>query len=320
MTITFNEIQAINNISYSHNDALSLQTSDISNFRLSFFDDFLERENIEKILSVFRQDKFVILSRNDIFFTAKDLLQLEFFLGKIKVPTRGKTFNGLFPIEVPKSESVGISAKNNLAQPLHTDDGFRDDPPMILAMLCEFQSQNGGYSKLVRGLDVISFLCEQHIELIEDALQNQLLIHTTHDGKNHKSRTLYELSFNTQNIGISWSPFARIVRGSSNGEQLYRIINKFCQSPENQITFKLNPGEILVIDNTSMFHGRSEFCKYQKRRLIRAWYDGFSGFDLNLGLPKPQNLKLNDVCQPLLTPHQNLLSSIEFAVRFDSNT
>jgi hypothetical protein len=57
----------------------------------------------------------------------------------------------------------------------------------------------------------------------------------------------------------------------------------YSQNPKNQNTYKLKPGEMIIIDNMAMLHARTEFPETDKRLLYRMWYNGKSKYNLDIG-------------------------------------
>lgn len=119
------------------------------------------------------------------------------------------------------------------------------------------------------------FIRQTNPELLEDT---KLQYITRHGEYNSESIS----TLKNGNFALYWSPFTQEVKGHQKSEELYRLINSYSQNPENQITYKLKPGELIIIDNMAMLHARTEFQENDKRLLYRMWYDGKSKYDLDI--------------------------------------
>jgi alpha-ketoglutarate-dependent taurine dioxygenase len=80
--------------------------------------------------------------------------------------------------------------------------------------------------------------------------------------------------------------------------ETFETIKAFLADPHNQISFKLQPHQILIFDNTRMLHGRTGFPLTEKRRINGLWFDGKGNFSnpLSFGiLPSPSSQKVRQV-------------------------
>ena len=53
----------------------------------------------------------------------------------------------------------------------------------------------------------------------------------------------------------------------------YRTFNLMLESPEFQIRFKLDPGDLYIVDNIRVMHGRTEFSGGANRHLQACYAD-----------------------------------------------
>lgn len=264
MVISTTEIQKINQITYCKNSHdYSLTESDIPLIDFS-----------DSVISKLVTDKFVIVKTNPNLFSQQDLFKLDTYFGKVIVQQYGYTENGLFKIE--KTDFGKTTAKSNKAQPLHTDHSFGYGFPDIVILYCHTASKKGGYTKLVKASDVYSFIKRTNPDLLQDTELQYITRHGEYSAESIST-------LKNGNLTLYWSPFTQEVEGSPKSEELYRSINWYSQKPENQITYKLKPGELIIMDNMAMLHARSEFPETDKRTLYRMWYDGKPQYDLDIG-------------------------------------
>jgi alpha-ketoglutarate-dependent taurine dioxygenase len=271
MVISTAEIQKINQITYCQNpNNYYITESSV----LSIVFNNQKNDFSESILNRLIADKFVIVRTNPSLFSQQDLFNLDHYFGKVIIQHYGHTENGLFKIE--KTDFGKTTAKSNKAQPLHTDHSFGYGFTDIVVLYCDTSSKEGGYTKLVKASDVYNFIKCTNPDLLEDT---KLQYITRHGGYSAESIS----TLKNGNLALYWSPFTQEVKGNSKSEEVYRLINWYSQQPENQITYKLKPGELIIIDNMAMLHARSEFPETDKRTLYRMWYDGKTRYDLNIG-------------------------------------
>ena len=61
-------------------------------------------------------------------------------------------------------------------------------------------------------------------------------------------------------------------------QQGFWEIERFLANPDNYIEFRLAAGQILILDNTRLLHGRTSFSQNSNRKLHGLWCDGISSF------------------------------------------
>lgn len=266
-----------NKIVYTCDENLCVEVNNLEHLRVTASDSLDDRFFL-KVLDVFNRYHAVILSYESRELTKDDLYTISELFGSIVKQKKGDVWQDLFVV-TPVKEGKTF-ARGNKTQSMHTDDGYRGVFPQIIALHCEVQAENGGYSKLVNGSDIYDYLKSDYPDLIKVGFESDSIEYCTHSG-NYITHNFFR--YDSGNIGIAWSPFADEVKGDEKAIQLYRAIQSFAHKPENQTTFKLKPGEILVADNTAVLHGRTEFIFEQKRRLNRLWFDGVSSYPILLG-------------------------------------
>ena len=53
----------------------------------------------------------------------------------------------------------------------------------------------------------------------------------------------------------------------------YQTFASMLESPEFQVRFKLDPGDLYIVDNTRVLHGRTKFSSGGKRHLQGCYAD-----------------------------------------------
>lgn len=64
--------------------------------------------------------------------------------------------------------------------------------------------------------------------------------------------------------------------------QALDYLDQLASSPALRLSFRMQPGDLLVVNNLTVLHARSEFEDHdamaQRRHMIRLWLEGFDGF------------------------------------------
>ena len=74
-------------------------------------------------------------------------------------------------------------------------------------------------------------------------------------------------------------------------EEVWKLMGEYCKDENNKqnvFTFKLQPGQILIMDNTSFLHGRTPYDKHNLRVLHRLnfYHNGLLRKSVKLGINK----------------------------------
>jgi hypothetical protein len=60
------------------------------------------------------------------------------------------------------------------------------------------------------------------------------------------------------------------------------LFDQIASSPELRVTFRMGPGDIVLVNNLTVMHARTQFIDHaapaEPRRLFRLWLQGFQGF------------------------------------------
>ena len=69
--------------------------------------------------------------------------------------------------------------------------------------------------------------------------------------------------------------------------EAYRAFGLMLESPEFQVRFRLDPGDLYIVDNTRVVHGRTEFVAEGNRHLQGCYADRDSLFSRLAVLNRP---------------------------------
>lgn len=172
-------------------------------------------------------------------------------------------------------------AYTNLGLQAHTDNPYRDPVPTLQLLSCLENTVEGGESVVVDGFRAAQRLRE------EDAHGFALL--TRHCARFEyagaagvrlqSKRPMIELGPDGELIGIrfnnrSAAAFTDVPYDDMEGYYAaYRRFAEILEDPTMEITFKLQPGELFIVDNTRVLHARKAFSSSGTRWLQGCYAD-----------------------------------------------
>ena len=175
-------------------------------------------------------------------------------------------------------------AYTNLGLQAHTDNPYRDPVPTLQLLSCLENTVDGGESVVVDGFRAAQRLRD------EDPKSFDLL--TRHCARFEYAgsagvrltakRPMIELGPDGELIGIrfnnrSAAAFTDISYEDMEGYYAaYRHFARIIEDPSMEVTFKLQPGELFIVDNTRVLHARKQFSS-SGTRLLQGCYSDKDG-------------------------------------------
>jgi gamma-butyrobetaine dioxygenase len=195
--------------------------------------------------------------------------------------TRETNFGSLFEV---RSEPVAIDlAYTSLALDPHTDNPYRWPVPGVQLLHCLVNETSGGLSTLVDGFAAAEALRARDPEAF------QLLTRTSvrfrfRDASTElvASAPLIELDAAGSLLAIHFSPRLDFVPlGPPESLDRYyrarRAFDHLLRSPEFEIRFLLESGDLLMMDNRRLLHGRTGFDTAEGLRHLQGCYIDIDG-------------------------------------------
>ncbi|NBP12043.1 MAG: gamma-butyrobetaine hydroxylase [Actinobacteria bacterium] len=169
-------------------------------------------------------------------------------------------------------------AFTNLAIAPHTDNPYRDPVPTIQALHCLESSVTGGNSGLVDGFRAAHLLREENPDAF-DILSNSLFNFEYRNPTTYLSASapIIKVDVTGEIIEVRWND--RSMQAPISEIQVdivYDALRSFAilvNDARNCHTFKLNPGDCVIFDNTRTLHARTAFDSGGKRHLQGAYAD-----------------------------------------------
>ena len=193
-------------------------------------------------------------------------------IGSIRPTNFGDFFNVR---SVPNPNDL---AYTSLALSPHTDNPYRKPVPCIQLLHCIESEVSGGFSTLVDGFKVATYLKENNPEYFkiltkikvkfkfidkDVILENKGELIELDEKNNFK-----QIRFNTR---LDYVPLLE-----KNQLELYykarKEISNLYNSEKFRIKFKLAPGDIMMVDNHRLLHGRTAYDTNEGKRFLQGCY------------------------------------------------
>jgi gamma-butyrobetaine dioxygenase len=181
----------------------------------------------------------------------------------------------------PSSYDLSMTS---LALEAHTDNPYRAEPPEVQMLHCLTNETSGGLSTLVDGFAVAQTMRERHPEAFD------VLAHTPVRFKFIRvdriqltaSASHIELDVTGALKGVRYSPRVDYVpllepEKLESYFRARRLLANYLRSPDFEIRFLLKPGELLIMDNRRLLHGRTGFNPTEGLRHLEGCYLDFEG-------------------------------------------
>ncbi|KTC96208.1 TauD/TfdA family dioxygenase [Legionella feeleii] len=232
---------------------------------------FTEEELISKPEPVFdklNQHGFSIVSLK----TAKTLEEATLLLDTLFANRmlQSRMIDNFHTIITPVADSKRI-LHSDKAQTLHVDCGDNNVQPEIVILYCIEAAKSGGENLIVPVSAILAYLNALNLSANQlEALYDKKAITYERGASTLTSSIMHKDKNGTSCISIMYAD--RIRCKTSLHEALFKTILEFAHREENQIKIKLNDGDILIIKNHQVLHGRSRF--EGQRKMVRIWYKG----------------------------------------------
>ena len=257
-----NELYFINKISWKSD----FQNNNIYKFNKNFFE---EKIMYESLLDFYKygfvifenvptQDNFIVNFANSI--------------GSIRRTNFGEFFN------VKSKPNPNDLAYTSLPLAPHTDNPYRKPVPCIQLLHCIENEVGGGLSTLVDGLAVTEELKKEHSSFFQILTEIKVRFQFVDDNVVLEDwAEMIQLDENKRLKQVRFSPRLDFVplMDKEKLELYYAARNKISEmynSEKFRIEFKLKPGDLLMMDNYRLLHGRTEYNANEGNRFLQGCY------------------------------------------------
>ena len=257
-----NELYFINKISWKSD----FQNNNIYKFNKNFFE---EKIMYQSLLDFYKygfvvfenvptQDNFIVNFANSI--------------GSIRRTNFGEFFN------VKSKPNPNDLAYTSLPLAPHTDNPYRKPVPCIQLLHCIENEVGGGLSTLVDGLAVTEEFKKEHPSFFQILTEIKVRFQFVDDNVVLEDwAEMIQLDENKRLKQVRFSPRLDFVplMDKEKLELYYAARNKISEmynSEKFRIEFKLKPGDLLMMDNYRLLHGRTEYNANEGNRFLQGCY------------------------------------------------
>ena len=248
--------------------------SNFSNIeKCNYTDELFESKTMYDLLIKFYKYGFVIFKNvptNDNF-----IVKFANSIGSIRRTNFGEFFNVK---SVPKPNDL---AYTSLPLAPHTDNPYRNPVPCIQLLHCITNEVSGGFSTLVDGYTVTEDLKNEFKEYYDILTKVKVKFKfIDKDVILEGWSELIKLDENKEFKQVKFSPrldFVPILE-KKELDLYYKARNKISEmynSDKYRIEFKLQPKDLLMMDNYRLLHGRTEFDANEGSRFLQGAYIDF---------------------------------------------
>ena len=268
---------------FSNNDFIKLikkvewdsSLDDLNIFK--FKENFFEKEEMYNALVSFYKYGFVIFK--DVPTKDNFLINFANAIGSVRRTNFGEFFN------VRSKPNPNDLAYTSLPLAPHTDNPYRNPVPCIQILHCIENNVQGGLSTLVDGFTVTEKLKKDF-------------------PKYYKILSEVKVRFQFVDQSVVLEDWAEMIRVDENGEfkqvrfsprldfvplldldklELYynarKKISELYNSDKYRIQFKLSPGDLLMMDNYRLLHGRTAYDSNEGDRFLQGCYIDYDSTD-----------------------------------------
>ena len=233
-------------------------------------DNIFETEQMYNVLQDFYKFGFVIFKK----VPTEDNYVLKFAnsIGTVRPTNFGDTFSVK---SVPKPNDL---AYTSIALTPHTDNPYRKPIPCIQLLHCLENKVKGGLSTLVDGFAVANYLKENHQDLFKILTSTKVrfrFVDKTIILENWGKLIELDESNNIKQIRYSTRLDYVPALKKNELEKFYKgrkLIANLYASKKFEIRFRLEKGDLLMMDNHRLLHGRTSFDSTEGKRYLKGCY------------------------------------------------
>ena len=275
-----NEIEFINKIEWDSS------LKDLNNFE--FKENFFEEKEMYKALLNFYQYGFVIFKKVPT--QNNFIVNFANSIGSIRRTNFGEFFN------VKSKPNPNDLAYTSLPLAPHTDNPYRNPVPCIQLLHCIENEVKGGLSTLVDGYNVSENLKQNYPDYYNILTETKVRFQFIDQNVILENwAEMIELDQNKDFKQVRFSPrldFVPLIN-KEKLELFYSARKKMSElynSDNFRIEFKLLPGDLIMMDNYRLLHGRTKYDANEGNRFLQGCY---IDYDSTEGKLKHLRRKLN---------------------------
>lgn len=218
------------------------------------------------------------------------LLKVAALFGYVRETNYGRWF------EVRSEINPSNLAYTGLGLQAHTDNPYREPQPTLQILYCLENAAEGGDSLVVDGFKVAERLYAEDPEGFSLLAKHRARFEYRGSASVHLTaeRPMIEVSADGEITAVSFNnrstapitavPFAEM----PDYYRAYRRFGELVEDPSMGVTFKLQPGDCFIVDNTRVLHGRQAFSAAGGTRWLQGCYPDKDGLLSTLSVLEAQ--------------------------------
>jgi gamma-butyrobetaine dioxygenase len=235
-----------------------------------FKEDIFEKQVMYDVLQDFYKYGFVIFKNVPV--EENYIVNFANSIGTIRPTNFGESFSVK---SVPQPNDL---AYTSIALTPHTDNPYRKPIPCIQLLHCLENEVKGGFSTLVDGFSVSEYLRKNHKNLFKILTKTKVrfrFVDKTIILENWGE--LIELDENNSIKQVRYSTRLDYVPALEKKEletfyEARKLISDFYASSKFEIKFRLEKGDLLMMDNHRLLHGRTSYDVSEGKRYLKGCY------------------------------------------------
>jgi gamma-butyrobetaine dioxygenase len=195
----------------------------------------------------------------------------------------GNNFGWIFDVRAePNPTDLAYTSIELLA---HTDQPYRRPVPGIQLLHCLRNEAPGGDSTLVDGLAAADALLAEHPDLHAALVETEVEFRYdmgTDTVVNRGHILTYDRHGRYRQVCFNTKLDSPVLRPGLDLDAFYagrRWLAEWLNDPAHQVTFRLEPGDVMFMDNHRALHGRTRFDSSQGHRHLQGGYIEHDGPD-----------------------------------------
>ena len=182
-------------------------------------------------------------------------------------------------------EAIPVS-KTKASTGFHTDSTAMKYNPDIVGLLCLYPSKTGGISKLANASDLYRWMQKYHPDRV-DILKEKIIRDVITPGQNTDKKAILKNRFPVFSVDQDSFQFRYMRYWIITGHERTQTqiapeliaaldnIDEYLSNPENVLDYRLDRGDIMLVNNHFICHNRTAYEDAQdggkQRTMIRAW-------------------------------------------------
>jgi gamma-butyrobetaine hydroxylase len=206
---------------------------------------------------------------------AQALMQVVDLFGYVRETNYGRHF------EVRTEVNPTNLAYTGLGLQAHTDNPYRDPVPTVQVLYCLESSAAGGENMVVDGFAAASRLRQENPDWFDVLSRYCARFEYAGDAgvALRSRRPMIELAPDGELVGVRFNNRSTAAITDVPFDQMetyyaaYRRLGEIIDDPAMEVSFRLNPGECFVVDNTRVLHARKGYSGSGTRWLQGCYAD-----------------------------------------------